>query len=66
MFNNLTMLEVWLSTDEDGTVVAVLQTVDLAASRAFIASEEFGPFDTERDLANWVWRSILHLAGLKP
>ena len=52
------MLEVWFSEDEDGRRAAAIMGVEHGGQKVLVGSEVFGPFDTWRDVANWIWARL--------
>jgi hypothetical protein len=56
--------EVWIERDEETGTLASLTTMEEDGQTRLVASERFGPFDTDADIASWIWRQVtLALVG---
>jgi hypothetical protein len=49
---------IWLSRSDNGLVLADLAAYDSQGAQALHATEEFGPFDENQDIVNWVWTKL--------
>lgn len=54
---------VWFSRGDDGRVAVAVTTIEKDGQVALLHAEEFGPFDTDQDIVDWLWARLSLATG---